>query len=207
MDLMDRLHEGNSMIEEGGFALLMEISGMDDPLKDDEVELQLLSANHPVWVNGVGDLTQYVSYTTHENVRYHNEVAKGKIENGILTTQPVDIRIKVKQQTMDNEFWFRDERLRGEVQPDGRITGIVGAYCDMEYIDSTLNDQWIGKNHQRRNAARSRGFMCAGVYHAMRRLADGHPDPETGKCTSRSAALHFEAVPAFVIRSTLAVAD
>lgn len=206
-DLMDRLHEGNIMIKEGGYALLMEISGMDDPLNDDEIEVQLLSANHPVSVNGVGDLTQYVSYTAHESVRYHNEVAKGKIENGILTTEPVDFRIKVKQQTMDNEFWFRDARLRGEVQPDGRITGIMGAYWDMQNIYSTLNDQWIGKHHQGRNAARSRGFMCAGVYHAMPRLADGHPDPETGKCTSLSTALHFEAVPAFVIRPTLAMAD
>jgi hypothetical protein len=49
--------------------------------------------------------------------------------------------------------------------------------------------------------------MCAGIYHAMRRVADGHPDPQTGACTSISAAIHFEAVPAFVIRSQLAMAD
>jgi len=206
-DLMDRLHEGNTMIKEGGYALLLEISGMDDPVNDDEIEVQLLSANHPVSVNAVGDLTQHVSYTAHENTRYHNEVAKGKIENGILTTEPVDFRIKVKQQTMDNEFWFRDARIRAEVHSDGRIKGIVGAYWDMENMFSTLNDQWIGQYHQGRNAARSRGFMCSGIYHAMPRVADGHPDPETGKCTSISTALHFEAVPAFVIRPTLAMAD
>ena len=206
-DLMDRLHEGNVMIKEGGYGLLMEISGMDDPLNDDEIEVQLLSANHPVAVNAVGGLTEHVSYTAHEDARYHNEVAKGKIVNGILTTEPVDIRIKVKQQTMDNEFWFREARLRGEVQPDGRITGIVGAYWDMENMFSTLNEQWIGKYHQGRNAARSRGFMCAGIYHAMPRVADGHPDPETGQCTSISTALHFEAVPAFVIRPVLAQVD
>ncbi|MCP4904148.1 MAG: hypothetical protein GY910_04130 [bacterium] len=206
-DLIDRLHEGSTSIKEGGFALLMEISGMDDPMNDDEIEVQLLSANHPVTVDAGGDLMHDVSYTAHENTRYHNEVAKGKIENGILTTEPVDFRIKAKQQTMDNEFWFRDARLRGEVQPDGRITGIVGAYWDMANMFSTLNDQWIGQYHQGRNAAQSRGFMCAGIYHAMPRVADGHPDPETGRCTSISTALHFEAVPAFVIRPALAMAD
>jgi hypothetical protein len=206
-NLMDRLHEGNTMIKEGGFAILMEISGMDDPVNDDEIEVQLLSANHPVSVNAVGDLTRLVSYTAHESARYHNEVAKGKIVNGILTTEPVDFRIKVKQQTMDNEFWFRDARIRAEVLPDGRIKGMVGAYWDMENMFSTLNDQWIGPYHQGRNAALNRGFMCAGIYHAMPRVADGHPDPETGNCTSISTALHFEAVPAFVIRPTLAMSD
>jgi hypothetical protein len=206
-DLMDRLHEGNVMIKEGGYGLLLEISGMDDPLNDDEIEVQVLSANHPVTVNAVGDLTEHVSYTAHKEARYHNEVAKGKIENGILTTEPVDLRIKVKQQTMDNEFWFRDARLRAEVMPDGRIKGIVGAYWDMENMFYTLNEHWIGEHHQGRNAAMNRGFMCAGIYHAMPRVADGHPGPETGNCTSISTALHFEAVPAFVIRPTLARLD
>ena len=206
-DLMDRLHESNGSIKEGGFAILLEISGMDDPMNDDEVEVQLVSANHPVTVNAVGDIMRNVSYTAHENTRYHNEIAKGKIVDGVLTTEPVDFRIKVKQQTSDNEFWFRDARIRAEVQPDGRIQGVVGAYWDMGNLFFTMNEQWIGDHHQGRNAARSRGFMCAGMYHAMPRVADGHPDPETGKCTSISMALHFEAEPAFVMRPQLVMAD
>jgi hypothetical protein len=206
-DLMDRLHQSNASIKEGGFALLLEISGMDDPMNDDAIEVQFISANHPVTLNAVGDLTRHVSYTAHESTRYHNDPAKGKIVDGILTSEPVDIRIKVKQQTMDNEFWFRDARIRGEVQPDGRIKGIVGAYWPIDNLFFTLNEQWIGDHHQGRNAAKSRGFMCAGIYHAMPRVADGHPDPETGRCTSISTAIHFEAVPAFVIRPQLAMAD
>jgi hypothetical protein len=206
-DLMDRLHEGGTSIKEGGYALLMEITGLDDPWNDEEVEVQILSANHPVTVDAVGGIMRDVSYTAHTDARYHNAVARGRIEEGILTTDPVDFRIKVKQQTMDNEFWFRDARIRGEVQPDGTIRGIVGAYWDIDNLFSTLNDQWIGKYHQGRNAARSRGFMCAGIYHALPRMADGHADPETGRCRSISTALHFEAVPAFVIRPQIAMAD
>ena len=37
----------------------------------------------------------------------------------------------------------------------------------------------------------------AGVYYAMRRLADGVPDPATGENTAISAAYFLEAVPAF----------
>ena len=206
-DLMDRLHEGGTSIKEGGYALLMEITGMDDLRNDDEVEVQILSANHPVTVDAVGGIMRDVSYTAHADPRYHNAVARGRIEEGILTTEPVDFRIKVKQQTMDNEFWFRDARIRGEVQPDGTVRGIVGAYWDTENLFSTLNDQWIGKYHQGRNAARSRGFMCAGIYHALPRVADGHFDPSTGRCTSISTALHFEAIPAFVIHPRVAMVD
>ena len=205
-DLMDRLHQAGTTITEGGYALLMEINGVDDLRNDDEVEVQLLSANHGVTVDASGDLMRDVSYTAHADARFHAPVARGRIEDGVLTTDPVDVRYKVKQQTMDNEFWLRSARFRAEIQEDGSIVGLVGGYWDVENLFSTLNEQWIGKYHQGRNAARSRGFMCAGIYHAMPRVADGHPDPETGRCTSISTALHFRALPAFVIRSSEMVA-
>lgn len=157
-------------------------------------------------VDASGDLMRDVSYTAHADARFHAPVARGRIEDGVLTTDPVDVRYKVKQQTMDNEFWLRSARFRAEIQEDGSIVGLVGGYWDVENLFSTLNEQWIGKYHQGRNAARSRGFMCAGIYHAMPRVADGHPDPETGRCTSISTALHFRALPAFVIRSSEMVA-
>ena len=199
-DLMDRLHNSNVMIKEGGYAVLMEISGMDDPQNDDEIEVQILSANHTVTVDATGGIMSDVSYTAHEDARFHNPPAKGRIVDGILTTEPVDLHVKVKQQTQDNVYWYRDARLHAKVEPDGRITGVLGAYQDLDNFYWTLNEHWIGENHQGRNAAFNRGFMCSGIYHAMSRVADGHPDPETGECTSISMALRFEAVPAFVIR-------
>ncbi len=91
-----------------------------------------------------------------------------------------------------------------EVDAEGGIKGIVGAYWDSANFWSMMNDHTIGGTPQGRNAAFNRGFMCAGLYHAIPRVADGHPDPETGRCTSISTALHFEARPAFVIRPQLA---
>jgi hypothetical protein len=205
-DLIDRLHESNVGIKEGGYAILLEITGMDDARNDREVEVQLLSAGSPVTMNAVGEIMQHVSINVHANRRYHNALARGRIENGILTTEPVDIRIKVKQQTSDNEFWLRSARIRGEVLDDGRIKGVVGGYWDIENLYSVMNDQNIGDRPQGRNAAQVRGFMCAGIYHAMPRVADGHPDPDSGQCTSISTAILFEAVPAFLVRPQLVMA-
>jgi len=205
---MDRLFESNSKITEGGYAVLLEISGMDDLKNDDEIEVQLLSANVPATVDASGGIMQNVSVPVHENPRYHNPVAKGKIVDGILTSEPVDVRIKEKQQTSDNEYWLRDARIRAEVLEDGSVKGVVGAYWDATNLFSFTNEQNIGDDRpQGRNAAWFRGFMCSGFYHAMSRVADGHPDPETGRCTSISAAILFDAVPAFVIHPQLATAE
>jgi len=206
-DLMDRLHKANTMINEGGYAILMEISGMDDPVNDDDVAVQFLSSAAPVSLNALGEPMEMVSFTAHSDTTYHNAVARGRIVDGVLTTDPVDLRLKIKQQTQDNAVYYRDARIRGTVLADGRIEGTLGAYWDNENFWSMMNDHMIGDRHQGRNAAFNRGFMCAGLYHAIPRVADGHPDPETGECTSMSMALHFEAKPAFVIRPTLASRD
>jgi hypothetical protein len=206
-DLVDRLHASNSMIKEGGYAILMEISGMDDARNDDDVEVQLLSAAAPVTIDSTGGVMEQVSFTAHGDPEYHSALARGKIVDGILTTEPIDLRLKVKQQTQDNAVWYRDARIRAEITADGHIKGMLGAYWDVDNFWSMLNEHMIGDRHQGRNAAFNRGFMCAGVYHAIPRVADGHPDPDTGQCTSISTALHFEATPAFVIRPQLAQVD
>ena len=144
------------------------------------------------------------SRTIPEEVRL---AQRGRIEDGILTTDPVDLRLKIKQQTQDNAVFLRDARIRAEVDGEGRIVGILGAYWDAANFWSMMNDHTIGGTPQGRNAAFNRGFMCAGLYHAIPRVADGHPDPTTGRCTSISTALHFEAKPAFVIRPQLAAAE
>ena len=54
--------------------------------------------------------------------------------------------------------------------------------------------------HLGRSAANNIGYMCAGVYNALPRLADGHLDPKTGECTTLSTVIEFAAVPAFVIK-------
>lgn len=199
-DLMDRLFQANTMIKEGGYAILMEITGLDDPRDDDAVEVQFLSAAAPVTLDATGEPMELVSFTAHPDRTYHNERARGRIVAGILTTDPVDLRLKIKQQTQDNAVYLRDARIRAEVGADGRIVGVLGAYWDSENFWSMMNDHTIGGTPQGRNAAFNRGFMCAGLYHAIARVADGHPDPKTGQCTSISTALHFEAKPAFVIR-------
>lgn len=48
-------------------------------------------------------------------------------------------------------------------------------------------------------AARVLGYTCPGVYHSLHKYADGHPDPQTGRCTSISTQYRIKAIPAFVV--------
>lgn len=100
---------------------------------------------------------------------------------------------------IDNHYWFRDLRIRAEMLPDGSMKGVLAGYWDIENLFDFITEVYIGPVHLGRSAANNLGYMCAGVYNALPRLADGHPDPKTGKCTSLSTVVEFEAVPAFVI--------
>ncbi len=194
----------NANIKEGGYAVLVELTGLDDWRNDDQVEVRLLSAAGAVELDATGGVVRHASMPVHPDARYQGQRTSGRIAEGVLTTDPVDLRLKVKQQTLDNEYWFRDARIRADLLPDGSLRGLLAGYWDSDNLFSVMNDQYIGENHVGRAAANSRGFMCSGMYHALPRVADGHPDPETGICTSVSMAIHFEAVPAFVIEPQVA---
>ena len=196
--LIDRQYKSNNFVKEG-YPVLIQVSGVDDRKNDPEVEVRIYSSADTVTLDAKGGVVADVSMLVHENEKYWGPPAKGKIENGVLTTEPVDLRIRFKQQVIDDEFYYRDARLKADLKENGQLEGVLGYYWDADNFYRINNDHYIGKNHTGRIAALTRGYMCAGIYHAIQRMADGHPDPETGKCTSLSAAIHFEATPAFVI--------
>ena len=198
---IDRLYRSGSMIKEG-YPILIELTGVDDRENDDEVEVRFFSSNDGVTMGSSGEVLPDLSLRVHENERYRSAPTPGKIENGVLTSEPIDIYLRLKQQVIDDEFFFRDARVRAEFLPDGKISGVLGFYWDAENFYDVNNDHTIGEYHSGRIAAETRGYMCAGIYNAIPRIADGHPDPETGECTSISAQMHFEGTPAFVIHDT-----
>ncbi len=195
---IDRLYQSGNFVKEG-FPILMELRGVDDPKNDDDVEFRIFSSAEPVSLDTNGEVLRDLSLPVHEDPRFWSASATGRIEDGVLTTEPVDLRLRFKQQVIDGEFFYRDARVRAELLPDGKLRGILGFYWDADNFYRVNNDHWIGENHSGRIAAQTRGYMCAGIYHAIERVADGHYDPATGKCTSISAQMHFEGTPAFVI--------
>ena len=206
--LIDNLYEANGFVDGNAAPVLIELTGVDNLRNDDDVELRFFSSGDAVTFDARGKALPDATMTAHDDPRFHSKPVAAKIVDGVLTSEPTaDLYIKVKTQTMDNEFHYRDARVRAEVAADGSLKGLIGAYWDGDNLYDAMNRQYIGENHVGRIAAITRGYMCAGMYNAIPRIADGHPDPETGKCTSVSHAVHFEAVPAFVVLPQLAKAQ
>lgn len=198
--------DSGSFIKEG-IPILVEVSGVDDARDDDDVRVRFASSADIITLDAASGVVPWTSMDLYDDPQYVSEPTPGRIVGGLLTTDPVDVRLRYRQQVIDFEYYFRDLQVRAEVQADGGLKGVIGAYWDIDNMFRLRNDHRTRNRHTGRGASDALGYMCAGMYHALPRLADGHPDPETGACTSISTAYHFEAAPAFVIDPGVAAAD
>ena len=197
--LFDRLFDTKNSILENGYATLLELKLVEGTPDDGRVEARLFTSAGPVTKDANSNVVPDMSQLVHEDPMYHSEVFQGEIRDGIFTAGPVDAKLRFKVQAIDNHYYFRDLQIRAEMKPDGSMKGVLAGYWDIENTFDFLTEVYIGPIHLGRAAANNIGYMCSGVYHALPQVADGHPDPVTGKCTSMSTVINFEAVPAFVI--------
>jgi len=189
----------DAYVTDGSLTILIEIAG-PPPGVDGEVELGIYSSEEPAPVGGDGKPLANASLTISANARFHNR-ARGRITNGVLTTEPFDLRLIRAAQRLYSEYVLRDARLRLELHPDGSASGLLGGYWDIGWLShASIRIQDRTGLSSGNPAALAHGYTCPGKYHAVLRLADGHPDPETGRCTTISTVNRLAAIPAFVLR-------
>ena len=183
----------NAFMRQGEFALLIELRGVDGLDHDDEVQVDWYSAQDPMVNSATGFPLTYASMEIDGDPQYH-AVARGRIVDGVLTTEPVDLLIRTRNRKLAN-YRIRDARLRGEIRTDGSLAATLGGYESVEWIYHHLT-------HDNIQSEMSYGpFTCPGVYYALHRLADAYPDPAAGgQCQWMSSAYEIEAIPAFVIQ-------
>ena len=199
--LFDRLFDTGNPILENGYSTLLEIRIVEGDARNGKVQARLFTSGGPVTKDANEQVVRDMSQMVHEDPMYHTEPFPGAITDGVLSAGPVDAKLKFKVQAIDNHYFFRDLRIQAKLLPDGTLEdGILAGYWDIENTFDFLTEVYIGPIHLGRAAANNIGYMCAAVYHALPRVADGHPDPATGNCTSMSTVIRFAAVPAFVIK-------
>ena len=165
-------------------AWLMSVSGPDLD-RAGEVTVTFDRALNVAMRDARGGVLSGATYVVDPDPRSHSVFA-GRIEDGVLTIEPGDFSIQGESQ-----FYailrFTGTRLRLEMADDGSATGIIGGY-----------QPWRDYFHYLAIRGEENAQVdLPGVYYAMKRLADGVPDPETGENTAISAAYFLEAVPAF----------
>jgi len=169
---------------------LVEVSGIDDPRNDPDVTVRVLTGADPLVRDGAGKPLARASYSLDSDPSLVN-VAHGRIVDGVLTTDPFDLRFVFREQIIDNVRVVRGAVVRARFKPDGNLDGGIYGY-------TTLSSYYDMVEHMTQDGADNVGLSCVAVRQALDRYADGYRDRATGKYTAISSEWRFHAVPAFV---------
>lgn len=202
----------------GAWGILMTLEGVDDIRNDPDVTIGLYANADPIQLSAARKPLAFGSYAKKQEPKYR-AVTRGRIVNGVLTGDPVDVRFVYSVNSMLNDRVLRDAQVRMTFTPDGGLEGILGGYSPIEEMydvqfgsrtgrtakgDLAPDRLRIGTSEGR---SRALGYSCQGAYHAMYQAADGHPDPDTGQCTSISTQYRIKLAPAFVFDTETASAN
>jgi len=116
----------------------------------------------------------------------------GRIANGVLTTEPIpDLVIPWMNLGVPTYQLIRAMRLQLALTPT-RAQGLIAGYADVDtwYTQLIRNDS----THHLSNGQ----ISGISLYKALRRLADGYPDPATGTNTAISSALDAKFVQVYI---------
>jgi hypothetical protein len=194
----------------GSWGILVSLKGVDDLRNDPEVEVSIFANADPIQLSAARNPLSFATYAAEQNPRYR-AVTKGRVVDGVLTTEPTDIRVHNVVAAMFDDRVLRDGRLRLTFTSDGGMEGYVAGFAPVESMydlqfgfRSSLSDKGEPVPERVRMSrsmgrAGALGHTCNGAYHALYQAADGHKDPKTGRCTSISTQYRIRMAPAFVV--------
>jgi hypothetical protein len=176
---------------------LIEITGIDNPRNDNDVEVAVYASADALSADNRGRALAHASFDvdTSPALTAHTH---GRIVDGVLITEPVDIHLRAKEQILDTVRELRAARIRATLNADGSIEGgFYGYYTLTSFYDSIKQMSQLGVNLS--------SLSCPVIYNAIKRYADGVPDPQSHQYTAISSALNFVGVSAFVIHQPPAI--
>ena len=165
---------------------IIELTDVDDLENDDEITVSVYRGMDDLLTDAGGEAfiagaPQRVDTRWGRNYIAHTT---GKIVDGVMTTEPIDTLQIPWSSTFDTSGYqvFRGLRMEINVGADS-AEGLLASYTDVEAFNHQLNTTW-STHHQ------SYGQLSSlSQYHALRRFADGYPDPNTGENTAISSAI------------------
>ncbi len=169
---------------------ILQLSGVDDPQNDDDVEVRVFVADSPLELDGSGKPLAWATFSIDPDPRFETRT-RGRIKDGVLTTEPFDLRIRVREQIIDSYREIKGARIRLPLGNDDAIGGSIYGYHTLTSLfDPYIQAGTVGLNL----------MSCPAAVNAIRAHADGYPDPGSRKNTAISTALNFRGVPAFAVR-------
>ncbi len=168
---------------------IIELTQVDDLENDNEVMVSVYRGMDDLLTDAGGEA--FVAGATQRvDTRWGQEYIEhttGKIVDGVLMTQPIDTIQIPWSSTFDTSGYQVFRGLRMELNLGAEdAEGLLAGYTDVDAFNHQLNTTW-STHHQ------SYGQLSSlSQYHAMRRFADGYPNPETGENTAISSAIEVK---------------
>lgn len=185
---LDALLEG--AIANGQLLIMLAVTGVDDPINDDCVDLRLGAGLGTPFLDTEGDYVPYQTFGFDEQETPSSAIVKSKIEDGVLIAEAgrVTLPVTILDADFDLDLDFAGARLNVEPDPLGgglRVAGLMGGGIMVEDFKGIVSGLTVGAN------------VVDAIVPLLSGLADLDPD-EDGVCRRVSAALEFETTPAFL---------
>ena len=174
----------------GMWSMLVEVSGVQDTRNDPDVRVDIYAGAEPMVKDAAGNVLANASLSPRPEAKLHRQFP-GHITNGVLETRVIDDMFVPDMMAKGRKpIQILQPRFKLTLLPDGTAKGLLGGYRTIDTVYEP-GAGGIGQGYV--------GYLCEGMYHAVRRFADGHRDPKTGTCDQISAAFRIEAIPAFIV--------
>ena len=174
-----------SIIEEGGLLMMVQLDGVDDPVNDDEVTLLFRTGFGSPLLGTDGKVLSGQTFTLHPESP-DSQAETAHIENGVLHAGPLTARIPLLVFGMTYELTFQNTRIRATMTEDGgMLDGLLGGSVSIDELYA------IGET-----AAQDDPSVLAGIQAVVTGSGDMAPDAE-GQCQQISGAFAFSGVSAF----------
>jgi hypothetical protein len=172
---------------------LIELTNVDSLQNDDDVTVTVYRGLDPLLVDASGEyIPGGTQRADHKWGKEFIKTTHGKIVNGVLTTDPVDVFLPESLARGAPKQFIHAWRLKLKVTPQS-AEGLMGGYTDVERLYNNLAQNWA--THFRAYGQES----LPSEYRAFRQLADGYPDPKTGAMTAISTAWQVRWMQVFIL--------
>lgn len=176
---------------------MIEITDVDSLVNDDEVTVRSYRGLDDLFTDGsIANI--FPGGAQRVDARWGKFIEstwKGRIVNGTLLTEGADVNVPASGSRVSSTSGFhvlRGLRFQLKLTPE-RAEGIMAGYVDVDAFIHHLNTTW--STHYQGYGLTS----SPSVYRALRRLADGYPDPRTGAMTAISSSIDVKFVQAYLI--------
>ncbi len=176
--------------------LLLEITDVDSEVNDDSVVITTYRGRDPVAADSRDRLIPWLSQRIdYKSGRRYVQRLRGRITDGVLTTEPADVRLpSYEQPDMAGDRLIKRMRLRLTLTPTG-AEGLLGGYVDLESWYLMYAKTWGAHT-----IADVEGWSGPATYQALKTFAD-YRDPATGRVTGISAAYEVSFARAFIVHT------